>query len=108
MVDTNTVEAQPVSAHPYAWIAPDGKFYPVEHAGHWDFAKKVITKALDFGWVDELEDQGWLHISDAIHGRKAPTQAQLDTMFDWMVKFSPIDYRYKVLKDWVELQTGKF
>lgn len=65
-----------------AWIAPDGKFYFVNHCNHYDTALEIGDKT----GGDELEDKGWLHCwsTGGFSTHKKPTQAQLDTLWDWM------------------------
>ena len=62
-----------------AYIAPDGKFYPVPYSGHGEFAFRFfgMNDLLSIGWI--MVSLGRNIFLDGI------TQAQLDTLWD-MVK----------------------
>jgi hypothetical protein len=72
-----------------AWLAPNGKSYHVDDYGH-DVASTVILND-EYACGDMLEDKGWLHISSNLGCYVANittcdmTQAQRDTLFDWMM-----------------------
>lgn len=82
--------ADPTLSADMAWILPDGKFYPCltaqEHA--WLASRFQLTEG-------EAEAMGWIKITkdlfNATHifkGAKNPTQAQINTVFDWCHKHS--------------------
>lgn len=55
-----------------AFISPEGQHYPVLYANHSKFAKEW-----GFEYASDLEQIGWLHISDGVCMiRKKPTQEQ--------------------------------
>lgn len=69
-----------------AWLAPDGRAYYADDYGHNDAA---LILGDDTGGC-ALEDAGWLHVSRNLQyvcniTLVNVTQAQRDTMFDWMM-----------------------
>jgi hypothetical protein len=78
-----------------AWISPSGAFHYVTLCGHANAARVIWPHTDDYYPGDALERAGWLHLSGGIamlHG--APTQAQLDTLFDTLLAYRAAQYRY--------------
>lgn len=77
---------QPVSVPIQAdgWLAPTGEFYHCGYGEH-DRCALEITGLHDV----DLENAGWLHISDREirNWNVPPTQAQMDTLWDMMKIF---------------------
>lgn len=62
-----------------AWIAPDGKFFDVDHWGH---DKWATAHGYDSA---TLRAMGWVPVSHGSPRDVLVTQAQCDTIWDWYV-----------------------
>ena len=74
------------------WLAPDGKFFPVDEAKHWEFEKEIFqNNGMDYDELPiTLEQFGWQHISygnwiEPEAWKKAPpaTAEQKDFLTFW-------------------------
>lgn len=91
----------------YGWLAPDGKFYPVEFAEHQNWAWKKLKELgaikedkLNMGNAgDKLVDMGWVLLHNPSMGtafvtsseKKRMTKRQKDFLFDYFTKRSKHD-----------------
>lgn len=69
-----------------AFIDPDGRFIPVAYAEHDEYADAVHGV-----WADELERRGWIHISSGDMMAREITQAQLDTIHEYIDALRKVD-----------------
>jgi hypothetical protein len=75
-----------------AWIAPNGDFYHVPYCDH--FSTAIALGDITGG--DDLEDRGWLHCwqSGRFSSHESATQAQLNTLWDWMAAYAKTGNRH--------------
>jgi|KBSSwiStaDraftv2_1062776.scaffolds.fasta_scaffold3950684_1 hypothetical protein len=83
-----------------AWIAPDGRFFPVADCKHSAVAAVIMAENLGRHDVpypgDVLEKMGYIHLTFGhIRAEEYPTQAQLDALWDVLVAYQTTGDRYK-------------
>jgi len=87
------------------FIKPNGEFVSVPAFHHGDYAEEQGTSkdALVFRqhWIPITRDEDKYFFLDEIRDgieKKKPTQAQIDTLFDWAKKYKAMDWFKEFMK----------